>query len=148
MASEFRNRPSKNRTEPSHVLENQWKSSNGKTASTSLLGRRLLAKKLEWKFAAKKPRLSANHVKARKAFCKMVKSWPVSKWRKVLYSDEMNIEVDNRKNRICIRRTCAEKYNQDCIIQRTKQGSGLIRIWCCLSYYGLGIHGIFEIKFN
>ncbi|CAF1087238.1 unnamed protein product [Brachionus calyciflorus] len=63
----------KNRTEPSHVLANQWKLSNGKTASSSLFRRRLLAKKLEWKFAVKKSRLSANHVKARKAFCKMVK---------------------------------------------------------------------------
>ncbi|CAF0715322.1 unnamed protein product [Brachionus calyciflorus] len=85
----------KNRTEPSHVLANQWKLS--KTASSFLVRRRLMANKLEWKFAVKKPRLSANHVKARKAFCKMVKPWPVSKWRQVLFSDEMNIEVDNRK---------------------------------------------------
>ncbi|CAF0891148.1 unnamed protein product, partial [Brachionus calyciflorus] len=83
----------KNRTEPSHALANQWKLSNGETASSSLLRRRLLANKLEWKFAVKKPRLSANHVTARKAFCKMVKSWPVSKCRQVLFSDEMNIEV-------------------------------------------------------
>ncbi|CAF0854035.1 unnamed protein product [Brachionus calyciflorus] len=138
----------KNRTEPSHVLANQWKLSNGKTASSSLVRRRLLAKKLEWKFAVKKPRLSANHVKARKAFCKMVKSCPVSKWRQVLFSDEMNIEVGNRKNRIFIRRTSAEKYNQDCIIKRTKQGNSSIWIWCCMSYYGLGIHCIFDGRLN
>ncbi|CAF1039338.1 unnamed protein product [Brachionus calyciflorus] len=125
----------KNRTKPSHVLANQWKLSNGKTASSSLVRRRLLANKLEWKFAVKKPRLSANHVKARKAFCKMVKSWPVSKWRQVLFTDEINIKVDNRKNRICIRMTSAEKYNQDCIIQCTKQGSGSVGIWCCMSYF-------------
>ncbi|CAF0902768.1 unnamed protein product [Brachionus calyciflorus] len=138
----------KNRTEPSHVLANQWKLSNGKTASSSLVRRRLLANKPEWKFAVKKPRLSANHVKARKSFCKMVKSWPLSKWRQVLFSNEMNIEVDNRKNRICIRRTTVEKYNQDCIFKRTKQGSGSIGIWCCMSYYGLGIHCIFDGRLN
>ncbi|CAF1072304.1 unnamed protein product [Brachionus calyciflorus] len=66
----------KNRTEPSHVLANQWKLSNGKTASSSLVRRRLLANK-------------------------------------------MIIEVDSRKNLIFIRRTSAERYNQDCIIQRT-----------------------------
>ncbi|CAF0862945.1 unnamed protein product [Brachionus calyciflorus] len=60
----------KNRTEPFHVLANQWKLSNGKTASSSLVRRRLLANKLEWKFAVTKPRLSANHVKARKHFVK------------------------------------------------------------------------------
>ena len=61
------------------------------------------------------------------------------------FSDEMNIEVDNRKNRICIRRTTAEKYNQD---TKTKKGSGSIRIWCCMSYYGLGIHCIFDGRLN
>ncbi|CAF0978481.1 unnamed protein product [Brachionus calyciflorus] len=120
----------KNRTEPSHVLANQWKLSNGKTASSSLVWKRLLANKLEWKVAVKKPRLSTKHIKDRKTFCKMAKSWPLSKWRQVLFSDEINIEVDNRKNRICIRRTTAEKYNQDFIIKRTKQGSGSIGKWC------------------
>ena len=92
----------KNRTAPSHILANQWKLSNGKTASPSLVRNRLLTYKLAWKVAVKKPRLSEKHIKDRKAFCKMVKSWPLSKWRQVLFSDEMNIEVDNRKNRICI----------------------------------------------
>ncbi|CAF0934532.1 unnamed protein product [Brachionus calyciflorus] len=71
----------KNRTEPSHVLANQWKLSNGKTASSSLVRKRLLAKKIEWKAADKKPRLSTKHIEDRKTFCKMVKSWPLSKWR-------------------------------------------------------------------
>ncbi|CAF1025509.1 unnamed protein product [Brachionus calyciflorus] len=72
----------KNRTQPSHVLANQWKLSNGKTVSSSLV------------------------------------------------------------------RTTAEKYNKDCIIKRTKQGSGLIGKWCCMSYYGLGIHCIFDGRLN
>ena len=45
-------------------------------------------------------------------FCKTVKSWSKAKWRQVLFSDEMNIEVDNRKNRIKIRRMPSEKYNE------------------------------------
>ena len=56
----------------------------------------------------------------------------------------MNIEVDNRKNRIVIRRQPSEKYNLDCIVQRTKQGSGSIRIWCCMTYYGLGMFKLFD----
>ncbi|CAF0972155.1 unnamed protein product [Brachionus calyciflorus] len=60
--------PKKNRTEPSHVLANQWKLSNGKTASSSLVKRRLLAIKLEWKVAVKKPRLSTKHINDRKTF--------------------------------------------------------------------------------
>ncbi|CAF0745274.1 unnamed protein product [Brachionus calyciflorus] len=64
------------RTAPSHVLAIQWKLSNGKTDSSSLVRRSLLKNKLKWKVAVKKPRLSANHVK--KAFRKIVKSWPGS----------------------------------------------------------------------
>ncbi|CAF0728481.1 unnamed protein product [Brachionus calyciflorus] len=60
----------------------------------------------------------------------------------------MNIEIDNRKNRICIRRTTAEKYNQDCTIMRIKQGSDLIGIWCNMSYHGLGINCIFDGRLN
>ncbi|RNA43067.1 hypothetical protein BpHYR1_054313 [Brachionus plicatilis] len=43
--------------------------------------------------------------------------------------DEMNIEVDNRKNRIQIRRISSEEYNEDFIIKRTKQRSVLEKIY-------------------
>ncbi|CAF0716570.1 unnamed protein product [Brachionus calyciflorus] len=88
----------KNRTEPSHVLTNQWKLSNGKTASSSLVRKRLLANKPEWKVAVKKPRLSTKHIKDRKTFCKMVKSLPCQ-------------NGDNRKNPICIRSRQPQKSN-------------------------------------
>lgn len=138
----------KNRTSPSHVLAHDWKLSNGKKASASLVRRRLLANKLEWKYAVRKPRLSKAHKKARRDFCLKVKSWSKVKWRQIIFSDEMNIEVDNRKNRIRIRRMASEKYNEECIFKRTKQGSGSIGIWCCMSYYGLGIFTLFDGRLN
>lgn len=55
-------------------IANQWKLSNGKTESSSLVKNKLLATKLERKVAAKKLRLSAQHVKARQAFYKIGKS--------------------------------------------------------------------------
>ena len=36
--------------------------------------------------------------KSIKEFCQSVKEWSKQKWRTVMFSDEMNIEVDNRKN--------------------------------------------------
>ncbi|CAF0887952.1 unnamed protein product [Brachionus calyciflorus] len=120
----------KNRTAPSKVLANQWKMSNEKTTLLFLVRKRLLANKHAWKVAVEKPHLVEKHIKNRKAVCRMIKSWPLSKLRQVLFSDEMNIEVDNRKNRIVIRSTTAEKYNQNCIFKRTKQGSGSIVILC------------------
>ncbi|CAF0973656.1 unnamed protein product [Brachionus calyciflorus] len=66
----------------------------------------------------------------------------------IIFIEEMNIEFKDRKKRICMRKAIAEKHNQDCIIQRTKQGSGSIGIWCCMSCYGLGIHCIFDGRLN
>ncbi|RNA02325.1 hypothetical protein BpHYR1_042027 [Brachionus plicatilis] len=64
-----------NITSPSRILAHIWKLSNGRKALDSLVIRRFLERKLEWKFAVRKP------------------------------SDEIHIEKDNRKNRIQIRRT-------------------------------------------
>ena len=65
-----------------------------------------------------------------------------------MFSDEMNIEVDNRKNRIMIHRQPSEKYNLDCIVLRTKQGSRSVGIWCCITYYGLGMFKLFDGRLN
>ncbi|RNA13768.1 Transposable element Tc1 [Brachionus plicatilis] len=71
-----------------------------------------------------------------------------AKWRQIMYSDEMNIEVDNLKNRIQMRRMPTEKNNEDCIIRLTKQGSCSIGIWRCMSYYRLEIFSIFDGRLN
>ena len=101
-----------------------------------------------WKKAVLKPRLTKQHIKKRKEFSQIVKEWSKQKWRTVMFSDKMNIEVDNRKNRIMIRRQPSEKYNLDCIVQRTKLGSGSVGIWCCMTYYGLGMFKLFDGRLN
>ncbi|RNA14659.1 Transposable element Tcb1 [Brachionus plicatilis] len=98
----------------------------------------LLERKLEWNYAVRKPRLTESQNKSRKNFCLNVKSSNKAKWRQIMFSDEMKIEIDNRKNRIQIRRMPSEKYNEDRIVKRTKQGSCSIEIWCCMSYHSLG----------
>jgi len=87
-----------NRRASSSLLATQWKLSTEQSPSAQTVRRRLLEAGLEWKCAAKKPRLTKAHKLARKKFYNEVKSWSVDKWRTVLFSDEMNIEVDNRKN--------------------------------------------------
>ena len=47
-----------------------------------------------------------------------------------------------------IRKQPSEKYNLDCIVQRTKQGSGSVGIWCCVTYYGLGMFKLFDGRLN
>ena len=60
----------------------------------------------------------------------------------------MNIEVDSRKCKVMLRRTTDEKYNDDCIINRTKQGSGSIGIWACMSYDGVKFFKLFNGRLN
>lgn len=138
----------KNRQATSLELSKKWILSNGKTASPSTVRRRSVFYGYDWKQAAKKPRLSKKQKKARKEWCNRVKSWNQDVWRKVIFSDEMNIEVDNRKNRIMLRRMAHEKYNEDCIVKRTKQGSGSIGIWACMNFYGVGFFRIFDGRLN
>ena len=69
-------------------------------------------------------------------------------WRCVIFSDEMNVEVDTRKGRVMLRRTTKERMNEDCIVKRTKQGSGSVGIWACMTYYGIGFFTLYDGRLN
>ena len=101
-----------------------------------------------WRPAAKKPRLTHDHIKQRIEFCQRHKTWSKLRWRDVVFSDEMNVEVDSRKNRVMLRRKSDEKYNSDCIVERTKQGSGSIGIWACMTYTGVKFFKLFSGRLN
>ena len=60
----------------------------------------------------------------------------------------MNIEVDNRKGRIMLRRLPSEKYHPDCIVERTRAGSGSTGLWACMSGYGFGLFQLFNGRLN
>ena len=60
----------------------------------------------------------------------------------------MNIEVDNRKERIMLRRLPSEKYKPECIVQRTKKGSGSIGIWACIGSKGVGLWKLYQGRLN
>ena len=137
-----------NRRASSTQLSHEWKLSNGKQASPSTVRKTLQAHNMQYKAAVKKPRLSNRHVLARRDFCNRVKTWSKYHWRRVKFSDEMNIEVDNRKNRVMIRRRPSEKYHPDCIVQRTKQGSGSLGIWACMDFDGICGFRIFDGRLN
>ena len=62
----------------------------------------------------------------------------------VLFSDEINVEVGSRKNRVMLRRTPHEKMHPDCSMHRTKQGSGSIGIWACMNFEGVGCFKLFD----
>ena len=138
----------KNRMSSSISLSHQWTLSSGQKASPRTVRRRLFERNYLWSAAAKKPRLTKAHISARLAFCKQHQSWSFEQWSKVLFSDEMNIEVDNRKCRIMLRRLPSEKYHEDCIAKRTRAGSGSTGLWVVMSSDGLGIYKLFKGRLN
>ena len=85
---------------------------------------------------------------ATKEFYKSLKSWITQQWRNVIYSDEISLEVDDRKCGFRLRRMLHEKYNPDCIIKTTKQVSSSIGIWACMRFNGLGVILIFNGRLN
>ena len=54
--------------------------------------------------APRKPRITPRHRRARIDWCNEHLSWSVPDWSKVIFSDESNYEVLNRRNRIHFRR--------------------------------------------
>ena len=56
--------------------------------------------------------------------------------------------MDNRKGRVMLRRKASERYNEDSVLKRTKQGSGSVGIWACMSYEGVGFFHLFDGRLN
>lgn len=138
----------KDRKLSSTELAGLWILASGIKASPRTVRSRLFEANYQYKSAVRKPRLTKKHKKARLDFCKRFESLPVEVWRKVIFSDEMNIEVDNRKGPVKIRRLPSEKYHPSCIVERTRQGSGSIGIWACMTPNNLGIVHTFDGRLN
>lgn len=109
-----------NRRASSTVLAARWELSSGKRASPRTVRSILKAHKMNWCAGAVKPRLTPKHLQKRREFCEAYKHWTAADWRRVVFSDEMNIEVDNRKGRCMLRRRPGERYHPDCVVERTR----------------------------
>ena len=54
--------------------------------------------------APRKPRITPTQRRNRLTWCYNHQNWSINDWSNVIFFDESNFEVLNRKNRICIRR--------------------------------------------
>jgi hypothetical protein len=55
--------------------------------------------------------------------------------RRIVFSNESNYTVINRKNKVIVRRHHNEKYHSRFIVPRLQGG-----IWGCITYDGPGLH--------
>jgi transposase len=87
---------------------------------------------------AEKPLLTEAHKAKRLAWCFDKRNWSYSKWAEVIFTDEVNYKVINRKTRPLVRRLLHEKYFPKMIMPRKQGGGGSIGIWGCIGELGAG----------
>ena len=64
--------------------------------------------------------------------------------RRIVFSDESNYTVLNRKNKVIVRRHHNEKYNSRFIVPRLQGGGSSVGIWGCIIYDGPGLHMLYN----
>ena len=74
--------------------------------------------------------------------------WSVEQWEKVIWSDEANFQVVNRKGRIYVKRFATEKYSDRFLQHRQQVGGGSVGIWGCFSHKGIGFCELYKGQIN
>ena len=93
--------------------------------STSTISRILRQYNMISYIASRKPRITLKQRRAQIDWCNEHLSWSVPDWSKVIFSDERNYEVLNRKNRISFRRFRIGRTRSERSQKRTHRGGGL-----------------------
>ena len=129
------------RNDPKASLRNlsaDWTRDNKPIASRETVRSRLAEFELESHVAAEKPLLTNAHKQARLEWCKEHRDWTFAKWADVIFSDESNFKVINRKTRPTVWRFCDEKYAENMVMPRKQGGGGSVGIWGCIGELGVG----------
>jgi hypothetical protein len=98
--------------------------------------------------AQRKCLLTYRNRRRRYFWCKERLHWSVEDWSRVIFSDESNFEVINRKNRFLVKRLKHEKYLHRFLQPRLQGGGGSVGIWGCISHKGSGVCELFRGRIN
>ncbi|CAF2865375.1 unnamed protein product [Rotaria sp. Silwood2] len=94
-----------------------------------------------------KPRINYRQRCARLRWCYQHLTWPEKDWSNIIFTDESNFEVLNRKNRIYIRRFRNDLKRFERSQQRVNRGGG-VGIWSYLTCHGLGPLVFYDVSLN
>ncbi|CAF4817896.1 unnamed protein product, partial [Rotaria sp. Silwood2] len=97
--------------------------------------------------APRKPRITPVQRRNRVQWCYEHLSWSATDWWNVIFSDENNYEILNRKNRIYIRRFRHDSTRFYRSPQRVHKGGG-IGVWSYITCHGLGPLVIYDGRLN
>ena len=129
-------------------LAHEWQRDGEPIASKRTVCRRLNDFKLEAHVAAAKPVHTMAHKKARLDWCRQRVNWGHSKWASIIFSDEANYELTNRKTRPIVRRFKNEKYKDRFLIKKQQGGGGSVGIWGCINIEGTGCCSTYTGRLN
>ncbi len=82
--------------------------------------------------------LTRSHIKSRKQWAQKFKSWTVSQWKKVVFSDEFRINFIGSDGCQWCRRGPGEEFLEQNVEQEAKYGGGHIMVWGCMTSRGFG----------
>lgn len=122
------------------TLENQ--------ISSRTVNNRLLERDLISYAATKKPRLNRQDKINRLNFCNKILNFTQKELEKMVFSDESNYQVINRKCKVLVRRLKNEKYSDRMVVPRLQGGGGSIGIWGCISIHGAGLCSLYQGRLN
>jgi hypothetical protein len=119
-----------------------------KQASKATISRRLLEFSLESHKAIRKPLLSVVDLSKRLKWCIKRKNWTNQQWCRVIFSDESNFQIVNRKTRPFVRRFANEKFNSRFVQKTIQAGGGSIGVWGCFAGTGIGDCKMYSGRMN
>jgi hypothetical protein len=98
--------------------------------------------------AQRKPMLTIKDRVKRWKWCRQRLHWQIEDWAKVIFSDESNFTVCNRKSQVIVKRLSTEKYHPRYCVPRIQGGGGSLGIWGCISNEGTGCLKCFSGRMN
>ena len=129
-------------------LNQLWSVNGTQIASPSTVRRRLLEFGIESHTAVDRPSLTKAHMAKRLLWCEEHKDWGYDMWSTVIFSDESNFKMLNRKVRPVVKRFPYEKFRQNMICKKKQGGGGSIGIWGCITIMGTGTCDIYTGRIN
>lgn len=116
--------------------------------SHQTVARRLHEFDLESHLAATKPLLKEIHKEKRLAWCLERQNWGYEKWASVIFSDESNYMLINRKTTPRVWRFSYEKYDERFVKKVVQGGGGSIGVWGCIGQKGTGCAATYTGRLN
>jgi transposase len=81
--------------------------------------------------AAKKPFISEDNASRRISWCEENRNKSAYDWWRVIYSDEMSVEIGKQSRQIRVWRRSGERYDAECLTPTFKSGRRSVMVWGC-----------------